>query len=382
MEDMLRRLVGFKTITGDREENHLLLTYVAEYLAARGMHITWFDQDGYESIIASVKPTKKDFTVLLAAHTDVVAGPDRLFTLRKKGGKYIGRGVLDMKCAIAAYMKAVDELQDDLQDYDFGIMLTSDEEIAGKDGVNGAVNLINQGYVPKMLVLPDGGQDWQLETISNGYAHFTLQASGKAAHSSRPWEGESAAFKLVSALQEIKEHFKDHGPDTDTLNISTINTDGPVNRIPDYAKAELSIRITKENGVEAWANILNDICTRHSVKLILRTGWDPIVNSLDNPYVKRYAELTEAVTGVTVGGFRSFAGSDARYFAELGVPYANAYPRGGGHHSDEEWLAVDALSQLAEIITHYIKDMADNTIGDNRSKTRPTLLHTSAKVQV
>lgn len=364
MEEILRQLVSFKTVTGNWKECHELLVYVANFLTERGMHINWFEQDGYESLVATVKPNKKDFTVMLAAHVDVVAAPDKLFTLQKKDNKYIGRGVLDMKCAIAAYMKAVDALQDNLQEYDFGIVLTSDEELGGRDGINGIVSLINKGYVPKMLILPDGGDNWQLEERSNGYAHYTLIASGKTAHGSRPWEGESAAFKIISTLQEIKEHFKGHGPDTDTLNVGSIITDGPVNRIPDYAKAEISIRITKDGGLEQWTDTFNEICTTHRVKLIQRTGWDPLFNSLENPYVKYYAELTEEITTTKVVGFRSYAGSDARYFAELGVPYANAYPQGGGHHSNHEWLAQQALEQLGTIITRYIQDMADNTLGD------------------
>lgn len=364
MEEILRKLVSFKTITGNREECRQLLAYVADYLSERGMHIRRFEHNGYESLVASVKPSKKNFTVMLAAHIDVVAAPDKLFTMRKKGDKYIGRGVLDMKCAVAAYMKAVDELQDSLQDYDFGIALTSDEEIAGKDGINGSVSLIKEGYVPKMLILPDGGQDWQLEASSNGYAHFTLIASGKTAHSSRPWEGENAAFKIISTLQEIKEHFIDHGPATDTLNVGSIVTDGPVNRIPDYAKAEISIRIAKAGGLEAWIDTFNSICTRHSVKLIVRSGWEPHFNSLENPYVKRYAELTEEITNSKVVGFHSYAGSDARFFAELGVPYANAYPKGGGHHSDDEWLQVAALEQLGLIMTRYVQEVADVMLGE------------------
>lgn len=364
MEEILRQLVAFKTVTGNQAECHKLLVYVADYLSVRGMHIRWFEYNGYESLVASVKPDKKVFSVMLAAHVDVIAGPDRLFRLQKRGSKYIGRGVLDMKCAIAAFMKAVDELQGNLQDYDFGIMLTSDEEIAGENDINGVANLINQGFVPKMLVLPDGGQDWQLEESSKGYAHFTLIASGKAAHGSRPWEGENAAFKIINTLQEIKEHFKDHGPQTDTLNISSVITDGPLNRIPDYAKAEVSIRIAKKDGLESWTEIFNDICTTHKVKLIVRFGWDPHFNDMDNPYVRRYAELTEEVTGVKAGGFYSYASSDARHFAELGVPYANAYPRGGGHHSDHEWLDQEALEQLGTIITRYVQDMADIMLGD------------------
>jgi succinyl-diaminopimelate desuccinylase len=368
MEEILRQLVAFKTVTGNQAECHKLLVYVADYLSARGMYIRWFEHEGYESLVASVKPNKKVFGVMLAAHVDVVGAPARLFKLQKRGGKYIGRGVMDMKCAVAVYMKTVDELQDNLQDYDFGIMLTSDEEIAGTSSINGTVSLINEGYVPKMLILPDGGQDWQMEASSNGYAHFTLTASGKTAHGSRPWEGENAAFKIINTLQEIKEHFKDHGPETDTLNISSIITDGPVNRIPDYAKAEVSIRVVKRDGLGDWVDIFNDICTRHSVKLIMRFGWEPHFNDMDNPYVKRYAELTEEVTGVKVKGFHSYGGSDTRFFADQGVPYASAYPRGGGHHSDHEWLQVEALEQLGTIITRYVQDMADIMLGDKPSE--------------
>lgn len=368
MEDILRTLVSFRTVTGNTAECHRLLSYVADYLTERGMHVKWFEQNGYESLVATVKPNQKAVTVLLAAHVDVVAAPDELFSLQKKEGTYIGRGVLDMKCAIAAYMNAVDTLQDSLQQYDFGIMLTSDEEIGALDGVNGVVHLINEGYVPKMLILPDGGQNWQLETVSNGYAHFSLVASGKTAHSSRPWEGESAAFKIIGALHETREHFIDHGPTTDTLNIATIQTDGPVNRIPDYARAELSIRITEMGGLEKWERILTDICTKHAVKLIPRAGWDPVFNTLENPYVIKYAKITQEITGIQVTGLRSYAGSDARFFAELGVPYANAYPTGNGHHSDQEWLAEAALEQLGAIITRYIKEVA---LLDVKRKGRP-----------
>ena len=363
MEDILRTLVAYKSVTSDVEENRQLLHYVADYLLQRGMHVRWFESAGHPSLVATTIPNKKAVTVLLAAHSDVVAAPAKQFKLQKRGGRYLGRGVMDMKCAIAAYMKAVDELQNNLRDYDFGIMLTSDEEIAGANTINGVENLLHEGYVPKMLILPDGGQDWQLEESSKGYAHFTLIASGKTAHGSRPWEGENAAFKIINTLQDIKEHFKDHGPDTDTLNISSIITDGPLNRIPDYAKAEISIRIAKKGGLESWVKTFNDICTQHSVKLIMRFGWDPHFNDMNSPYVRRYAELTEQVTGHKAGSFVSYASSDARHFAKLGIPYANAYPSGGGHHGDDEWLQVEALEQLGTIVTRYIQDMAQVKTG-------------------
>jgi succinyl-diaminopimelate desuccinylase len=375
MEELLKKLIAYKTVTGNAEETHELLAYAAQYLEERGMYATWYEQNGFESLVVTTQPGHKTPKILLAAHVDVVAATDDMFTLRKEHGKYIGRGVMDMKVAVAAYMQAVDNLREDLSSLDFAIMLTSDEEIGGKDGVNGVVHLINEGYLPKALVLPDGGQDWQLETISNGYAHFTLEAYGKTAHSSRPWEGDNAAFRLLDALSDIKHYFKDHGPETDTLNIGTVHTEGPVNRIPDQAKAEISIRITEPGGLGLWEKRFAEICTKHRVKLVLRTGWDPNPNPLDNPFVRHYADLTEEITGVVNKGFRSFAGSDARFFAELGIPYANAYPRGNGHHSDQEWIGEETPEQMATIITRYVHDLARMEVSTKAAANTPVAKH-------
>src|ERR1043166_9191828 len=99
MEDILRKLVAFPTVTGDQTAAHEAIDYIAGFLTARGMHLERFDSNGYESVIATVRPGHKNPKVLLAAHLDVVPAPDEMFGMRLKDGKYIGRGVLDMKFA-------------------------------------------------------------------------------------------------------------------------------------------------------------------------------------------------------------------------------------------------------------------------------------------
>ena len=83
----------------------------------------------YGFLLTSTQPTQIP-AVLLAAHVDVVGGPNELFQLRQAGGKLFGRGVYDMKGAIAGYLVLVDTLQKHLRQYDFGILVTSDEESA------------------------------------------------------------------------------------------------------------------------------------------------------------------------------------------------------------------------------------------------------------
>lgn len=358
----MRKLVAMPTVSDDIAANQVALAYVSKFLEERGMHVQHFPQASrmHETLVASTRPgNAKSPAVLLSAHIDTVPATEDMYAVREKDGKYFGRGVYDMKFAIAAYMAIVDELQDSLTDYDFAIMIVSDEEIAGRDGVNATTEFIRMGYRPKFVILPDGGENWQLETVSNGYMHYKLEAHGVTGHSSRPWLGENATEKLVDAIHELRDHFRDQHADSDTLNVAAIRTsEVPANQIPDFATVEFSIRIRHLGGLEKWRNIIRDICSKHGIECNERAGWDVVFNDLNNPYVRHYAEITEQVTGVKVAGFHSFAGSDARFFAEIGVPYANAYPEGGGHHSADEWLAVDSLPKFKQIVRQYLEDMA------------------------
>jgi succinyl-diaminopimelate desuccinylase len=360
--ELLSDLVSFPSVSDDLAANHEALNYVAEFLEERGMFVQRFEptKHKYEVLIASTRPDNaKNPKVLLAAHIDVMPASPGMFRVRKQDGKYFGRGVHDMKCSIAAYMKIVDKLQGSLQNYDFAIMLTSDEEIGGRDGINGTQQFIKAGYIPDVVVLPDGGQDWQLENISNGYMHVTLQATGKTAHSSRPWLGNNAVEKLIGALDEIRRQFTEQGPDTDTGNIATISSpDIPANQVPDFAESNISFRLKHAGRLKHWRKVVGDICKKYGVEVIERAGGEVTYNDLDNPYVRRFADLTEQVTGEKVIGFHSYAGSDARFYAEVGVPYANAYPRGGGHHSENEWLDAKALDQLEQIVYQYVLGVA------------------------
>lgn len=362
LEAIFEKLVAFPTLSDDLVVNHEALDYIGGYLKERGMHVQRFEptSNSHEILLASTRPDNaKNPTLLLAAHGDVVTASESMFTLRKEDGKFFGRGVFDMKFAIACYMRAVDEIKVDLAEYDFAIMITTDEELGGRDGINGVRKFVEAGYLPKVAVLPDGGENWQLETVSNGYMHFALEAHGKTGHSSRPWLADNAVERLTDALHAIRQHFKDHGPETDTINTATIRTsDVPANQVPDYAIVELSIRLRHPGNLDHWRKIISDACQEHGVVVVERAGWEATFNDLENPYVRRFADLIEEVTGIKNTGFHSYAGSDARFYAEAGVPYANTYPVGGGHHSDHEWLAESSLMQFKEVILRYIKAIA------------------------
>jgi succinyl-diaminopimelate desuccinylase len=361
-EIQLTELVSMPTITDDAEANEMALDYIEHYLAERGMHTKRFSFDGHGSLVATIRPDAKDPKVMLYAHVDVMAGDVQLFTLQEEGDKLIGRGTYDMKFAIAAYMQLVDELQDSLADYDFGIMITTDEEYGLRDGINGARKLVKSGYAPDICFIPDGGTDWNIEALAKGHWRFDLIATGRTAHSSRPWEGESASYKLIQALHEIKQKFSHRDRLGDTLNIGTIQGGVTYNQIPDAMRAGVEIRLAADDSLTNNQLIIKQICQKYGLTYEDRTHKQPHKTDLQHPLVAAFADSIEIITGIKPEGCVSYAASDAPYFAEGGIPSVVTRPVGGNLHGPGEWISRRSFLQLAPILHDYLETVAKTSL--------------------
>jgi succinyl-diaminopimelate desuccinylase len=196
-EKQLATLVAMPTISDDIIANDMAMDYIQAYVAERGVYCKRYRFKGHSALLASTQPnnllTPK---VLLSGHTDVVTGDEGLFTLTAKGDKLFGRGVYDMKFALAGYLQIIDELKDNLSSYDLGLMITSDEEISSVS----VHELVKKGLKPQVCIMPDStAPGWDIETVAKGFWRFDLIAEGRTAHGARPWEGESASLKTCPA---------------------------------------------------------------------------------------------------------------------------------------------------------------------------------------
>jgi acetylornithine deacetylase/succinyl-diaminopimelate desuccinylase-like protein len=354
VEQALERLVSIPSVTGNYEANHEAFDYVDAYLTARGMQVKRYEWNGVESLVATTRKTKEP-TVMFLGHIDVVPAPEEMFTLTITEDKYIGRGVLDMKGGVAAYLGAVDVLRDETQDYDFGIMLTSDEEIGGFDG---AKRLVEEGYKPGMIILQDGGGNWNIERLAKGIWHLTVTSNGTSAHGSRPWEGDNAVDKLMTALMEIKELFPNQTPEGSTVNVGIIQGGNAINQIPSTATASLDMRFSTPEDLARVVAATTDIATKYGLSLQTEVVGDPVVTNPDNDYMAAYADCVAEVVGKRSDWVISNASHDGRWFAPIGVQCATSYPMGGGHHGPDEWITKDSLRQMQDIFVNYLKKTA------------------------
>lgn len=356
MDDILQKLVSFHTTPDDPQSIHEAVDYIASFVAKRGMHVERYESNGHESLVATLKPGHKTPKVMLAAHLDVVPAADELFVMRSAEGKFYGRGTLDMKFAIAAYLQIIDELQDRLGDYDFGLMITTEEELGGDDGTG---KLVAEGYIPtKVCILPDGGDNWQVQTFSKGFLALRLVSYGTPAHGSRPWAGVNALYPLMEAIREIKALFPDNTAETHTFNLGFIRGGQVRNQVADEAEAELDIRLVNNEDREELFETIQAICRKYSLEIIVTTQGPTVSFDLKDPVIAPFVSLISEVAGVTVQGSRTMGSNDARFFVPHNIPCISVYPAGGGHHGPNEWIDQTAFHQFKEILQRYLDQMA------------------------
>lgn len=352
--DYLGELIAFRSVSADKEASKACAEFCAGFFEGLGLHTRYIESDGFPNVIATTQKTKKP-KVLLQCHMDVVPAKDTLFTMKRVDGRLTGRGSFDMKFACASYMKLVSDMGKDASKYDFGIMLTFDEEIGGHNGVEA---LLNQGYGGEICILPDSGKDWMMECSAHGAWFLELSKKGKNAHASVPETGINAAEILLKAVDEIKNLSKSFKKSELSITLTKLHSGKAMNQVPDHAEAVFDIRFKNKEIHSSLKEKIEKICKRYEV----HTRTIELAQSMD---VDKHAEgmdefmaIAEKITGRKIKQGHSLGATDARYLCARGIPCIVIQPDGGGRHSDDEWIDEAGLLNLTEIIHSYIRSYA------------------------
>jgi len=351
----LQKLISFHSVTSDRAGNNQALEFLSDFLQKRGFHIAAYEFNGVRSFVATTIQKSKTPKVMLGAHIDVVPGHDELFELREDDDNYYGRGVYDMKFAIACYMHVIDSIKDDLSTYDLGVMVTSDEEIGGQNGME---RLVELGYKPGVCILPDGGQNWNIETLAKGMFASHIRIKGKTAHGSRPWEGDNPVYPMMSMLQEIHAQFEGQRFDTNSFNVGMIKAGETHNQVPPEVEVKLDMRYLSMDDYHSLKKMVLSLCAKYNAEFLDEVNGLPTVNDLNNPMIKPFIESVQKITGYTPSGSMSIGASDARFLGAVGVPCILTHPEGDLQHADDEWISKKGYAQFIEVIKDYINKIA------------------------
>ncbi len=355
---ILQRLIAYRTVSSDSAAVDACLDYIEDSTAASGLTVNRYVSNGFQSLVLSTQRTLRP-TVILQAHIDVVPGYDHQFKLQQKEGKLYGRGVYDMKFAAACFVYLLEDLEAELGSYNFAVMLTSDEEVNGRNGVE---YLLNQGYTGQVCVLPDSGDDWNIEANAKGFLAATISVRGRSGHGSRPWESDNAAIKLTEFITEVGQAFPPASPLETTVSLTMLSAGSVYNQIPGDASATLDIRFPDEAACRQVQKKLTALCAKHDVEVAFSLEAQAIQHRIDSEYFDIWQTGTRKIIGRSPTFTTSFAGSDARYFVPRGIPTISARPKGGGHHGGEEWLAEKDFYQYYDLIKYFVQRTARQQI--------------------
>jgi len=227
---LTRQLVDIESISGnERAVGERLF----EELNARGFQTTKIPvEENRFDVYAS---TKESPAIVFSTHMDTV--PPFIKSSEDAENIY-GRGSCDAKGIIAAQIAAAERLRN--EGLAVGLLFVVGEE---RDSLG--AKIANEHAVGSKFLVNGEPTDNRLALASKGTLRVELIARGKMAHSAYPELGESAIEKLLEALQRVRaiELPKDPEFGRSTMNIGTIQGGRAPNVIPDYAKAELLIRL-------------------------------------------------------------------------------------------------------------------------------------------
>ncbi|MFT4920985.1 MAG: succinyl-diaminopimelate desuccinylase [Haloarculaceae archaeon] len=288
-----------------------------------------------------------------------------------------GRGATDMKGPVAAMVQTALAYArtDTTPPVTLQLALVSDEEIGGDAGLTTLLDA--PAFDPDACVVGETTSRKGRNSVSvadRGNIWLTLEATGKAAHGSRPMIGENAIDRLTAAVQQLRTEFgQEELPIDDamddiieesvgfyepeagveptrrlyrypTINLGTIEGGTAINTVPAWACARVDIRLTA--GVDTrdpLGSIRNCLGGMEGIEITevswTRGSYEP----LDSPIVEASASAAERVVEDQVYRRSATGGGDAKVFRHEGIPTVEFGFGTQTAHGTDEYTTTDAL---------------------------------------
>jgi succinyl-diaminopimelate desuccinylase len=316
-----------------------------------------------ENLLATRGTTGPHFA--FAGHLDVVppgAGwTGDAFAPEIRGDLLYGRGAVDMKGAIAAFVAAAARVPAEGK---LSLIITGDEEGPATFGTPKLIErMAERGVKPDLCLVGEPTSAHRLgDTIKIGRRGSTviwIDVPGRQGHVAYPHLADNPIPKLVAALAEIDAITLDGGNDwfqASNVEVTDIFTGNPAtNVIPGNAKARLSVRFNDmQNGPDLIARI-EEIVQRHAPGAQVKgTVYGEAFLTQPGDLSRLVAGAIEARLGVVPELSTSGGTSDARYLVKL-CPVVEFGLINATMHKLDEAVALADLTALTDVYEEVLR---------------------------
>jgi acetylornithine deacetylase len=308
--------------------------------------------------------------LLYDVHQDTVPveGMTDPFTPRIEGGRMWGRGTCDTKGSLAATLVALRRLAASgaPRRHEVTLLCTVDEEYRKR----GIMHAVAGGLSADAAIV---GEPTNLRPVvaHKGALRWRLITHGRAAHTSRPENGNNAIYQMVEVIDYLRERLEPvlagvRHPllSPPTLTVGRIEGGVGVNIVPERCTIEIDRRSLPTEDLDAILAEIDALMAR------LMQARPEVRVEREAPFLAEQGLDTPADAAVVTalqGACRAVLGPDAAVAPE-GVPYGTDATHLGGipsvvfgpgdiaqAHTADEWVDLAQVDAAAEILTHLTR---------------------------
>ncbi|PGF14119.1 acetylornithine deacetylase [Natrinema sp. CBA1119] len=363
---------------GDTREIAALLE---EYLSQFPVDVERFAVDPAKPNLLVTLPGASDRTLLYNGHLDTVPFDADVWSFDPLGervdDRLYGRGATDMKGAVAAMLFAIRAFTEtDVEPpVDLAFAFVSDEEVGGDAGLPALLEADRLEADACVIGEPTCEVGRHSVTVADrGSIWLTLEATGEAAHGSRPVLGENAIDRLYDAVTTLRERFGTRRLEVDpaiepiidesiafyeptmgaetarelfetpTINLGVLEGGEAINSVPGSARAEVDIRLTAGVRTPDVLSEIRDCVADCEGITVADVSWSVgTAEPVESPLVEAVSSSAEETTGERVYRRSATGGGDAKTLRNAGIPTVEFALGTDTVHAVDEYTTVEAL---------------------------------------
>lgn len=293
-----------------------------------------------------------------AGHVDVVPPGNGWasdpFVPEIRGDLLHGRGAVDMKGSIAAFVAALHDIPKDAGT--ISLIITGDEEGPAIHGTRALItHMQKRGSIPDYCLVGEPTSVNRLGDMMKigrrGSVNIWISVAGTQGHVAYPHLADNPIPRLIAILAEIETITLDAGTDwfqASNIEVTDLHVGNKAtNVIPAKAEARLSIRFNDLQNGDALVVRLRELVERHGGTLTAMISGEAFLTP-PGAFSAAISEAVEHVVGIAPEASTTGGTSDARFLTKI-CPVVEFGLCNATMHKLDEAVAIADLSALTEI---------------------------------